>query len=75
MFFTRHKIADPINACILLLHCVDRSDRRRNDRSILVNPYSISKARMSTLDEITTEKQRVSEALARLDAQREKLTS
>ena len=30
---------------------------------------------MSTLDEITTEKQRVSEALARLDAQREKLTS
>ena len=30
---------------------------------------------MSTLDEITTEKQRVSEALVRLDAQREKLTS
>ena len=30
---------------------------------------------MSTLDEITKEKQRVSEALARLDAQREKLTS
>ena len=28
---------------------------------------------MSTLDEITTEKQRVSEALARVDAQREKL--
>ena len=30
---------------------------------------------MSTLDEITTEKQRVSEALARVDAQREKLAS
>ena len=30
---------------------------------------------MSTLDEITKEKQRVGEALARVDAQREKLTS
>ena len=30
---------------------------------------------MSTLDEITKEKQRVTEALARVDAQREKLTS
>ena len=30
---------------------------------------------MSTLDEITQEKQRVSEALVRVDAQREKLTS
>jgi hypothetical protein len=30
---------------------------------------------MSTLDEITKEKQRVSEALARVDAQREKLVS
>jgi hypothetical protein len=30
---------------------------------------------MSTLDEITKEKQRVSEALTRVDAQREKLTS
>ena len=29
---------------------------------------------MSTLDEITKEKQRISEALARVDAQREKLT-
>ena len=29
---------------------------------------------MSTLDEITKEKQRVSETLARVDAQREKLT-
>ena len=29
---------------------------------------------MATLDEITKEKQRVSEALARVDAQREKLT-
>jgi hypothetical protein len=32
------------------------------------------KVTMSTLDEITNEKQRVSEALARVDAQREKLT-
>src|SRR5208282_2789327 len=30
---------------------------------------------MSTLDEITQEKQRIGEALARVDAQREKLTS
>jgi hypothetical protein len=30
---------------------------------------------MSTLDEITKEKQRISEALARVDAQREKLSS
>ena len=30
---------------------------------------------MSTLDEITKEKQRVSEALGRVDAQRDKLTS
>src|SRR5215813_7657610 len=30
--------------------------------------------RMSTLDEITKEKQRISEALARVDAQREKLS-
>ena len=29
---------------------------------------------MSTLDEITNEKQRITEALARVDAQREKLT-
>ena len=29
---------------------------------------------MSTLDEITKEKQRISEALARVDAQRDKLT-
>jgi hypothetical protein len=41
---------------------------------IPVNLYSVSKVKMSTLDEITMEKQRVSEALARLDAQREKLT-
>jgi peptidoglycan hydrolase CwlO-like protein len=30
---------------------------------------------MSTLDEITKEKQRISEALARVDGQRDKLTS
>src|SRR5437016_5780048 len=37
--------------------------------------YTLSRRyRMSTLDEITKEKQRISEALARVDAQREKLT-
>src|SRR5438105_12576752 len=37
--------------------------------------YTLSRRyRMSTLDEITKEKQRLSEALARVDAQREKLT-
>jgi len=38
--------------------------------------YSLShRRRMSTLDEIAKEKQRVSEALARVDEQREKLTN
>src|SRR5215469_17452882 len=38
--------------------------------------YTLSRRyRMSTLDEITKEKQRLGEALARVDAQREKLTS
>jgi hypothetical protein len=73
--FTRHKIADPINPCILLLYSVHRSDRRRKGRSILVNLTLPRRQRMSILDEITKEKQRVSEALGRVDAQREKLTS
>src|SRR5215469_4210240 len=42
---------------------------------MVVNLCFISKVRMSTLDEITKEKQRLSEALARVDAQREKLVS
>ena len=45
------------------------------DGSILVNLCSVSKVRMATLDEITKEKQRLSEALARVDAQHEKLIS
>src|ERR1700738_5708103 len=44
----------------------------------LINPWSTytpsRRYRMSTLDEITKEKQRVSEALARVNAQRETLT-
>src|ERR1700737_2123390 len=37
--------------------------------------YTLSRRyKMSTLDEITKEKQRISEALARVDAQRETLT-
>jgi cell wall-associated NlpC family hydrolase len=40
------------------------------DRSILC----LKKAKMSTLDEITKEKQRIGEALARVDAQRDNLT-
>ena len=63
------------NARILLLHSVHHSDRRRKDWSIVVNPYSVSKVKMATLDEITKEKQRLGEALTRVDAQREKLVS
>ena len=51
-----------------------RDDRRRTDCPIVLNLYSAPKVKMSTLDEITKEKQRVGEALARVDAQREKLT-
>ena len=44
----------------------------------LINPWSTytlsGRYRMSALDEITKEKQRVSEALAHIDVQREKLT-
>src|SRR5258708_21179931 len=44
------------------------------DRLIIPdNLYCQSRYRMSTLGEITKEKQRVSEALARVEAQREKL--
>jgi hypothetical protein len=41
----------------------------------MVNLYSGSKVKMATLDEITKEKQRLGEALARVDAQRETLVS
>src|SRR5215471_18822700 len=39
----------------------------------VVNLYSVSKVKMATLDEITKEKQRLGEALTRVDTQREKL--
>src|SRR5204863_9443149 len=64
-----------LNRGTLPLHCVHRSDRRRVVLSMLINLYSVSAGkRMSTLDEITKEKQRIGEALARVEAQREKLT-
>src|SRR5262249_1169064 len=71
--FPRHKLLIPINAGILLLHSVHPGDRRRKDRSIVVNLYSVFKVKMATLNEITKEKQRLGEALTRVDAQREKL--
>src|SRR5215470_10885420 len=40
-----------------------------------MNLCTASKVRMATLDEITKEKERIGEALARADAQREKLAS
>jgi hypothetical protein len=54
--------------------CVVVIDAEKIDRS-LVYLYSAQKVRMTTLDEITKEKQRLSEALARVDAQHEKLIS
>jgi hypothetical protein len=41
----------------------------------VINLYSVSKVKMATLDEITKERQRLGEALTRVDAQREKLVS
>ena len=69
--FPRHKLLIPINARILLLHSVHPSDRRRKDRSIVVNLYSVLKVKMATLDEITKEKQRLGEALTRIAARRQ----
>ncbi len=54
-------------ACIVVI------DAEKIDQSW--STYTLSRRyRMSTLDEITKEKQRVSEALTRVDAQRETLT-
>jgi hypothetical protein len=54
-------------ACIVVI------DAKQIDQSW--STYALLKGQeMSTLDEITKEKQRVGEALARVDAQREKLT-
>src|SRR6516162_7068308 len=53
--------------------CIAVIDAEKIDHSW--STYTLSRRyRMSTLDEIIKEKQRVSEALARVDAQREKLT-
>ncbi len=65
-----------LNDCarILLLHALHSSDRGPRQTSTLVDLYSSLEGKtMATLDEITNEKQRVSEALARVDAQRERL--
>jgi hypothetical protein len=62
-----------INACALVLQRVHDGARGRRDWPILVKLCSTSRYRMATLDEIGKEKQRISEALARVDAQREKL--
>jgi hypothetical protein len=61
---------------ILLLHCVHCSGRRRKGLINSGQPLLYFEGfGMSTLDEITKEKQRLGEALARVDAQREKLSS
>src|SRR6516225_1562205 len=54
--------------------CIVVIDAEKVDRLWSTSIQS-RRSRMSTLDEITKEKQRVSEALARVDAQRESLTS
>src|SRR5262249_33711875 len=54
--------------------CIVMIDAEKIDQSW--STYSLSRRRrMSTLDEITKEKQRIGEALQRVDAQREKLIS
>jgi hypothetical protein len=54
--------------------CIIMIDAEKIDQSW--STYSLSRRRrMSTLDEITKEKQRIGEALQRVDAQREKLIS
>src|SRR5215472_13218105 len=59
------------NLCTLLLHCVLRGARRPKDDQFW-SSYTLSRRyRMSTLDEITKEKQRVGEARARRCAARE----
>src|SRR5215471_15919768 len=58
------------------LHCVHCSGRRRKGLINSGQPLLYFEGfGMSTLDEITKEKQRLGEALARVDAQREKLSS
>src|ERR1700751_3712463 len=59
--------------CLLLLQRVDRGAKAE----VIGQSWSAfalpRRYRMATLDEIGKEKQRISEALARVDAQREKL--
>src|SRR5215831_3080769 len=64
-----------IGSHILLLRCVHCSGRRRKGLINFGQPLLyVEGFGMSTLDEITKEKQRLGEALARVDAQREKLS-
>ena len=73
--FTRHKsLIRSMRAFYCCIACIVVINAEKVDRSW--STFTVSRRqRMSILDEITKEKQRVSEALGRVDAQREKLTS
>ena len=68
-------IDDPIYARNLLLRYVNYSDRRQQNDQSWFNLLCNGPNEVSTLNEITKAKERIGEALARVDAQREKLTS
>src|SRR5437762_12205149 len=57
--------------CIACIAVIDAAEVDRSWSTFILS----RRQRMSILDEITKEKQRVSEALGRVDAQRERLTS
>ena len=74
---TQRHFADPINfnasICCCTV-CIVVIDAEKIDHS--GQPFGLyCRFRMSTFDEITKEKQRIGEALARVEVQREKLTS
>ena len=72
--FTRRKRSNQCVHSIVVFPCIVVIDAEKVDRSW--STFTLPRRqRMSILDEITKEKQRVSEALGRVDAQREKLTS
>src|SRR5215472_12502483 len=59
-----------LSRCAVCIVVVDAEEIDQSWSTLLSRRY-----RMSTLDEITKEKQRLGEALARVDTQREKLVS
>src|SRR6516162_1914799 len=76
---TMHRSRENIAGCSGIRRPGNRSvpsslDTQKIDLSGSTNTLP-RRCRMSTLDEITKEKQRISEALARVDMQREKLAS